>query len=83
MPCTVILLRSNGALVLPIPEEMAQSVGVKAGSVVQLAIEGCGLSIRRARRSLADRLAVSPKLPSEWVSDEGSLRDERIGRELL
>jgi len=83
MSCTVTLRRSGGSIILSIPKTIAQTLAVEAGSVVELVVEGRSLSVMPARRSLADRLAVSPKSPSAWLRDEDALQDSPVGRELL
>lgn len=40
------------------------------------------LPARPVRRTLAERLAASPKTPSHWVRDPG-LRDRPLGRERI
>jgi len=83
MSCAAILRQSGGSIILSIPKAIAQTLAVEAGSVVELAVEGRTLSVTPARRSLADRLAASPKSPAEWRRDEASLQDAAVGRELL
>lgn len=83
MSCAAVLRQSGGSIILSIPKSIAQALAVEAGSAVELAVEGRTLSITPARRSLADRLAASPKSPSSWQRDEASLHDEAVGRELL
>jgi antitoxin ChpS len=56
---------------------------VEAGSVVELTVKDRKLSVMPARRSLADRLAQSPKTPDSWHRDTASLDDRPVGRELL
>jgi antitoxin ChpS len=56
---------------------------VDAGSIVELSVEGRVLSVAPAKRSLADRLAVSPKSPASWQRDDDWLADDPAGRELL
>lgn len=64
MSCAVTLRQSGGSIILSIPKSIAQTMAVEAGSVVELAVEGRRLSVTPARRSLADRLAHSPKTPT-------------------
>ena len=82
MSFTATLRQSGGSIILSIPKSIAKTMAVEAGSVVELVVEGRKLSVTPARRSLADRLAVSPKTPSAWKRDD-SLRDGAVGRELL
>lgn len=83
MSCAAILRQSGGSIILSIPKAIAQTLAVEAGSVVELVVEGRTLSVTPARRSLADRLAASPKSPAAWQRDEASLQDAAVGRELL
>lgn len=83
MSCAATLRQSGGSIILSIPKAIAQALAVEAGSVVELAVEGRTLSVTPARRSLADRLAASPKSPAAWQRDEVSLQDGTLGRELL
>lgn len=83
MACDATLRQSGGSIILAIPKSIAKSMAIDAGSVVELALQGRTLSVTPARRSLADRLAQSPKSPSAWHRDEASLRDRPVGRELL
>jgi antitoxin ChpS len=83
MSCAATLRQSGGSIILSIPKSIARSLSMEAGSVVELAVEGRKLSVTPARRSLADRLAVSPGSPAAWRRDEPSLRDTPIGHELL
>ena len=83
MSCAATLRQSGGSIILSIPKSIAQSMAVEAGSVVELVVEGRKLSVTPARRSLADRLAVSPKSPASWRRDDTSLLDGPTGRELL
>lgn len=83
MSCDATLRRSGGSIILSIPKSMAKSMAVEAGSVVELALDGRTLSVTPARRSLADRLAQSPKSPAKWHRDAASLNDHPVGRELL
>ena len=57
------LRRSGGSVILSIPKAIVDSLAVDAGSVVELSLNGRSLSVTPARRSLADRLAASPKSP--------------------
>ena len=83
MSCAATLRQSGGSIILSIPKSIAQTLAVEAGSVVELVVEGRTLSVTPARRSLADRLASSPKSPATWQRDSDSLEDGAIGRELL
>lgn len=83
MTCAATLRQSGGSIILSIPKSIAQTLAVEAGSVVELAVEGRKLLVTPARRSLADRLAASPKSPAAWHRDEDALRDGAVGRELL
>lgn len=83
MSCAATLRQSGGSIILSIPKTLARTMAVEAGSVVELAVEGRKLSVTPARRSLADRLAASPKSPAAWRCDDKSLRDGAVGRELL
>lgn len=83
MTCTATLRQSGGSIILSIPKSIAQTLAVEAGSVVELSVDGRTLSVAPARRSLADRLAVSPNTPAAWRRDEDSLQDGPVGRELL
>ena len=83
MSCAATLRQSGGSIILSIPKSIAQTLAVEAGSVVELVVDGRTLSVTPARRSLADRLAASPKSPAAWTRDEVSLQDEPVGRELL
>jgi antitoxin ChpS len=83
MPCEATLRQSGGSIILAIPKSIAQTMAVDAGSVVELAVEGRKLSVMPLRRSLADRLAASPKSPARWRRDDASINDGPIGRELL
>lgn len=82
MPCEATLRRTGGSITLSIPKSIAKALTVDAGTVVELAVEGRTLSVTPARRTLADRLAASPKSPAHWHRD-ASLEDEPMGRELL
>lgn len=83
MACAATLRQSGGSIILSIPKSIARSMAVEAGSVVELALEGRTLSVTPARRSLADRLAHSPKSPAAWHRDQALLDDAPAGRELL
>lgn len=83
MSCTATLRQSGGSIILAIPKTIAQTLAVEAGSLVELSVEGRVLSMAPARRSLADRLAISPKSPATWHREEDWLADEPSGRELL
>lgn len=83
MACTATLRQSGGSIILSIPKSIAQTLAVEAGSVVELSVDGRTLSVAPARRSLADRLAASPKTPAAWRRDDVGLHDAPVGRELL
>jgi antitoxin ChpS len=83
MTFTATLRQSGGSIILAIPKAVAQTLDVEAGSVVQLSVEGRVLSVAPVRRSLADRLAHSPRSPAAWRRDDAWLDDAPIGRELL
>jgi antitoxin component of MazEF toxin-antitoxin module len=83
LACAVTLRRTGGSITLSIPKSIARALAVDAGSVMELVVEGRTLSATPARRSLADRLATSPKSPARWRRDESSLQDGAVGRELL
>ena len=83
MSCAATLRQSGGSIILSIPKSIAKTLAVEAGSVVELTVDGRTLSVTPARRSLADRLAASPKSPSTWRRDDASLHDGAVGRELL
>lgn len=83
MSCTATLRQSGGSVILSIPKSIAQTLAVEAGSVVELSVDGRVLSVAPVRRSLADRLAASPKTPTAWQRDEDWLADEPRGRERL
>jgi antitoxin ChpS len=83
MSCAAILRQSGGSIILSIPKSIARTMAVEPGSVVELALDGRKLSVTPARRTLADRLAASPKSPAAWNRDEDSLHDAATGRELL
>jgi antitoxin ChpS len=83
MSYTATLRQSGGSIILSIPKAIAQTLAIEAGSVVNLSVEAGTLSVAPARRSLADRLAVSPKSPAAWRRDEEMLQDSPVGRELL
>lgn len=83
MTFTATLRQSGGSIILAIPKAVAQTLDVEAGSVVQLSVEGRVLSVAPVRRSLADRLARSPRSPAAWRRDDAWLDDAPIGRELL
>ena len=77
------LRRSGGSVILSIPYAIVDSLAVDAGSVVELSLNGRSLSVTPARRSLADRLAASPKSPKLWQRDDEWLEDAPQGREAL
>ena len=83
MSATAPLRQSGGSIILSIPKAIARTMAVEAGSVVELTVKDRKLSVTPARRSLADRLAQSPKSPAKWQRDDASLRDRPAGRELL
>ena len=83
MSCAATLRQSGGSIILSIPKSIAKALAVEAGSVVELAVEGRTLSVTPARRSLAERLAASPRSPATWWRDAASLQDDPVGRELL
>lgn len=83
MSCAATLRQSGGSIILAIPKSIAKTLAVEAGSVVELAVEGRTLSVTPARRSLAERLAASPRTPAAWQRDEAPLQDGPVGRELL
>ena len=83
MSCAATLRQSGGSIILSIPKSIAMTLDVEAGSTVELVVEGRTLCVTPARRSLADRLAVSPKSPSQWRRDDAWLGDSPAGRELL
>lgn len=83
MTCTAILRRSGGSVILSIPKTIVESLAVDAGSVVELSLSGRSLSVTPARRTLAERLAVSPKSPAAWPRDNEWLEDAPQGREAL
>ena len=83
MSCAATLRQSGGSIILSIPKTIAKTMGIEAGSVVELVVDGRKLFVTPARRSLADRLAASPKSPATWRRDDKSLRDGTVGRELL
>ena len=77
------LRRSGGSVILSIPKAIVDSLAVDTGSVVELSLNGRSLSVTPARRSLADRLAASPKSPKLWQRDDEWLEDAPQGREAL
>lgn len=77
------LRRSGGSVILSIPKAIVDSLAVDAGSVVELSLNGRSLSVTPARRTLADRLAASPKSPALWHRDGEWLEDAPQGREAL
>ncbi|MBD8526068.1 AbrB/MazE/SpoVT family DNA-binding domain-containing protein [Pseudomarimonas arenosa] len=83
MSCTATLRRSGGSVILSIPKAIVDSLAVDAGSVVELSLNGRSLSVTPARRSLAERLAESPKSPAAWQRDDAWLEDSPAGRESL
>lgn len=83
MSATATLRQSGGSVILSIPKAIARTMAVEAGSVVELTVKDRKLSVTPARRTLADRLAQSPKSPANWHRDAASLDDRPVGRELL
>lgn len=83
MSATATLRQSGGSIILSIPKAIARTMAVEAGSVVELTVKDRKLSVTPARRSLADRLAQSPKSPTAWHRDDAALHDKPVGRELL
>lgn len=82
MALAATLRRTGGSITLSIPKAVAQALSVGAGSVVELEVRGRTLSVTPAQKSLADRLAASPKSPTQWQRD-ALLADCPLGRELL
>jgi len=83
MSCEATLRRSGGSVILSIPKTIVDSLAVDAGSVVELTLNGRSFSVTPARRTLADRLAASPKTPAQWQRDDEWLEDAPQGREAL
>jgi antitoxin ChpS len=83
MSFAATLRQSGGSIILAIPKTIARTLAIEAGSIVELSVEGGKMSVTPARRSLADRLAASPKSPAAWRRDDASLQDGPVGRELL
>lgn len=83
MSITAKLRRSGGSIVLSIPKAITHAMDIRAGSVVELAVERGALTVVAARRSLADRLANSPKSPAAWARDHEWLDGAAVGQELL
>jgi antitoxin ChpS len=83
MTCTATLRRSGGSIILSIPKTIVESLAVDAGSIVELSLQGGTLSVTPARRSLNERLAVSPKSPAQWQRDDTWLEEAPQGREIL
>lgn len=77
------LHRSGGSIILSIPKTIVESLAVDAGSVVDLSLHGRSLSATPTRRTLAERLAASPKSPAQWRRDDEWLEDAPEGREAL
>lgn len=77
------LRRSGGSIILSIPKAIVDSLAVDAGSVVELSVHGRSLSVTPARRTLADRLAQSPKSPELWPRDDEWMEYAPQGREVL
>jgi antitoxin component of MazEF toxin-antitoxin module len=82
MSLSATLRRTGGSITLSIPKAVAKALAVDAGSVVELEVQGRTLSVTPARRTLAERLAASPRSPGQWARD-ASLLDKPVGRELL
>jgi len=82
MALVATLRRTGGSITLSIPKAVTQSLSLDAGSVVELEVRGRTLSVTPARKSLADRLAASPKSPTQWPRD-ASLKETPAGRESL
>jgi antitoxin ChpS len=83
MSCTATLRRSGGSVILSIPKTIVDSLAVDAGSVVELSLQGRILLVTPARRTLAERLAASPKSPARWHRGNEWLADVPQGREIL
>jgi antitoxin ChpS len=83
MSCMATLRRSGGSVILSIPKAIVESLAVDTGSVVELSLSGRGLCVTPARRTLAERLAASPKSPARWQRDNAWLEDAPQGREAL
>ena len=83
MSCAVTLRRTGGSITLSIPKSIARAMAVDAGSVLELVVEGRTLSATPTKRTLADRLAASPKSPAHWGREKEFLQDGPVGRELL
>lgn len=83
MTFTATLRRLGGTVVLSIPEPIVESMAVDAGSVVEMSLTDRTLSVTPIRRSLADRLALSPSSPAQWLRDDDWLEDGSQGRESL
>lgn len=83
MTCTAVLRKSGGSIILSIPKTIARTLAVDAGSIVELSVNGQVLSVAAARRSLADRLADSPRSPAAWHREAEWLDDAPAGRELV
>jgi antitoxin component of MazEF toxin-antitoxin module len=79
MTCAATLRQSGGSIILTIPKSIAQTMAVEAGSLVELAVEGRKLLVTPARRSLADRLVVSPKSPAAWPRDGDAMKEGALG----
>jgi antitoxin ChpS len=83
MSCRSTLRKTGGSIILTIPKAIAESLDIKAGSEVDLTVDGGKLSVTPKRRGLTERLAASAKSPDHWTRDRGWLDDEPAGRELL
>lgn len=83
MTVTATLRRSGASIILSIPKAIAKTMAMEAGSVVELTVQDRKLSVTPARRTLADRLAQSPKSPANWYRGDVFLDDHPAGRELL
>jgi antitoxin ChpS len=83
MACAATLRQSGGSVILSIPKSIAEAMSVKAGSIVELVLEGQKLSVVPSRQGLAERLARSPPSPDLWARDDDWLNDAPAGAELL
>lgn len=82
MRCVATLRCSGGSLALSIPDAIADALAVDAGSLVKLSLSGRSLMVTPVRRTLADRLAASPKSPAQWLRDGEWLEGAPQGREV-
>ena len=83
MRCVATLRRSGESLTLSIPNAITDALTVDAGFVVELSLSGRSLTVSPVRRTLADRLAASPKSPVLWLRDSEWLEGAPKGREAL